>query len=117
MIDSETRTIRQSLPDRVAWRDVPEFERLDERVLAIDWLYGDIIDMGDGWVGWCPNNEPPAAAETLAWWWVARPDLGDEIATEADEEFRQIILEYVAEGVAPGDQGRKDLQDLDQVSK
>jgi len=49
--------------------------------------------------------------------WVARPNLGDEIATEADEEFRQIILEYVAEGVAPGNQGRKDLQDLDQVSK
>jgi len=117
VIDSATRSTLQSLPSRVAWRDVPEFERLDERVLAIDWLCGDIIDVSDGWVGWCPNNEPPTVAETLAWWWVARPDLGNEIAKEADEEFRQIILEYVAESVAPGDQGRKGLQDLDQVSK
>ncbi len=94
-IDLATRSMLQSLPHRVAWCDIPEFERLNERVSAMDWLYGDIVDMGDGWVGWCPNNEPPAAAETLAWWWIARPDLGNEIAKEADEEFREIISDYM----------------------
>lgn len=93
-MDPAIKSILQSLPDRIAWTDVPEFERLDERVSAMEWLYGDIIDMGDGWVGWCPNNDPPTSAETLAWWWVARPDLGNEIAREADEEFRELILDY-----------------------
>lgn len=97
-MDSATKSTLRALSRRIAWHDIAEFDRLNKRVMAIDWLYGDIIGMGDGWVEWCPNNEPPAAAETLAWWWVARPDLGNEIAKEADEEFREIISDYRNEG-------------------
>ena len=112
-MDPATKSILQSLPDRVVWTDVPEFERLDERVSAIEWMYGDIIDMGDSWVGWCPNNDPPTFAETLAWWWVARPDLGNEIGREADEEFRESILDYIANSTASADANREIDWDLD----
>jgi hypothetical protein len=71
----------------VLWKEVVQFERLDARVLGAEWLCGDVIGVGDGFVEWCPNHDPPSAKEAWAWWWVVRPDLG------AANEIRAVMAD------------------------
>lgn len=102
-MNSDVETILAALPRQVAWRDITQFEYIDERVLAANHLCGDIIGMSQGYVEWCPNSDPPSEAETLLWWWVVRPDLGSAIAYEATEEVREVIAYYVMEKHRPMD--------------
>jgi hypothetical protein len=96
-MNPDVEAIVRSLPLEVAWKDIVQFEHIDERVLAANWVSGDIIGVGEGFVEWCPNHDPPSDAETLLWWWVVRPDLGAAIAYEATTEIREVIAEYTRE--------------------
>ena len=57
----------------------------------------NLIGVNEGYIEWCPNNEPPSQIETLTWWWVIRPDLGAAIAIEAPDELKKIIGKHILE--------------------
>jgi hypothetical protein len=95
---SDIKAILQALPQKVAWEDVVHKQYLDERVAAMNYLYGDIIGVIEGFVEWCPNNDPPTEMETFAWSWIIRPDLSVAIMDALlDEEFREIATNYIVE--------------------
>lgn len=81
-------------PRTVAWSEIIDFDRLDDRRACIDCLYANTLGVNEGSVEWCPNNEPPSKEEVLAWLWFVRPDLGDEIRSEAPAELRALIQSY-----------------------
>jgi hypothetical protein len=83
-------------PKTVAWSDVVDFDRLDERRSCIDCLHANILGVNEGYVEWSPNDSPPSKAETLAWLWFIRPDLGDEISIDAPKELRNLIQKFQA---------------------
>jgi hypothetical protein len=85
-----------SPPKEVAWSDLVEFSRIDERRSSIDCLFPNILGVNDGFVEWCPNDNPPSQAETLVWLWFVRPDLGPEIAELAEPPLRNLIQMYRA---------------------
>lgn len=91
------KTYREILiapPETVAWTDVVDFDRLDERLSCIDCLFVNILSVSEDHVEWCPNDDPPSKSETLAWLWFIRPDLGCEIANDAPEELRKLIEKW-----------------------
>jgi hypothetical protein len=51
--------------------------------------------VNEGYIEWCPDNNPQTQLETLLWWWVIRPDLGAAIASEAPQELKEIISQYI----------------------
>jgi hypothetical protein len=83
-------------PKAVAWSDIVDCDRLDERRSCIDCLHANILGVNEGHVEWSPNDSPPSQAETLAWLWFIRPDLGVEIASEAPADLRNLIWKYEA---------------------
>lgn len=82
------------LPRTVRWEDIPEWDRFDDRRVQVDIIYVNTIGVNQGYIEWTPNDEPPSKAESLAWLWVIRPDLGPKIAAEADDDLRQAIEDY-----------------------
>ncbi len=92
---ADIEAILYTLPSKVAWSDVVQSEHINVRVLTVNHLFGDIIGVGEGYIEWCPNDDPPSVTETLLWWWVVRPDLGAAIAYEATEEIREAIVDYI----------------------
>jgi hypothetical protein len=91
----ELDIILQNIPREVDWDDIPEFERMDDRVSMVSMICSNIIGVNEGYIEWCPNDEPPIEAEILAWIWVIRPDLGEKIFPRANEDLRQTILDYM----------------------
>ena len=81
-------------PKKVAWSDVADFDRLDERRSCIDCLYANILGVNEGYVEWSPNDSPPSRDETLALLWFIRPDLGAEIASDASAPLRNLIHKF-----------------------
>jgi hypothetical protein len=81
-------------PKRVDWRDIVDRDNLDERRSCVDCLYVNILGINEGFVEWSPNCKPPANDETLAWIWFVRPDLGEQIASDAPAELRHLIEMY-----------------------
>ncbi|MFA6172959.1 MAG: hypothetical protein WC701_04680 [Kiritimatiellales bacterium] len=88
------REILNGPSQTVAWADVVDFDQLDERLSCLDCLYANILGVNEGYVEWCPNDNPPSKSETLAWIWFIRPDLGSEIANDAPEELRNLIQKF-----------------------
>ena len=84
-------------PKTVAWSDVVDFDRLDERRSCVDCLHANILGVNEGYVEWSPNDSPPSKDETLAWLWFIRPDLGDEIASDAPVPLRNLIQKFQAD--------------------
>lgn len=95
MIPLDVQSILDSIPNEVPWQDIPQFDRLDERVAIANDLCANIIGVNEASIEWCPNDEPPSMKETLIWWWVVRPDLGAAIAVEAPQELKEIIGNYI----------------------
>lgn len=48
-----------SIPHEVLWQDIVQFEKLDERVARANDICLNIIGINEGYVEWCPNNDPP----------------------------------------------------------
>ena len=85
-----------SPPETVPWTEVVEFDQWDERRACVDALYANTLGVGEGYVEWCPNDEPPSRSELLAWIWSIRPDLGNEIIENAPAELKELIESYQA---------------------
>ncbi|MEQ8974662.1 MAG: hypothetical protein RIE73_30290 [Coleofasciculus sp. C1-SOL-03] len=95
MLTLDIQAILDSIPTEVRWQDVVEFNKLDQRVTLANDLCANIIGVNEGYIEWCPNDEPPSRLETLIWWWVVRPDLGAAIAIEAPQYLKEIIGQYI----------------------
>jgi hypothetical protein len=95
MITLDIQSILSSIGNEVPWQDIVQFEKLDERVAIANELCANIIGVNEGYIEWCPNDDPPSRLETLVWWWVVRPDLGAAIAIEAPQELKKIISHYI----------------------
>jgi hypothetical protein len=94
-MDERLPSILDSIPNEVRWQYIVQFNKLDERVAIANDLCANIIGVNEGYIEWCPNDEPPSILETLVWWWVVRPDLGAAIAIEAPQELKEIISRYI----------------------
>lgn len=95
MLTIDVKSILNSIPNEVPWANIVHFDKLDERVAIANDLCANIIGVNEGYVEWCPNDDPPSKIETLTWWWVIRPDLGAAIAIEAPQELKEIISQYI----------------------
>jgi hypothetical protein len=95
MITLDIQSILNSIGHEVLWQYIIQFEKLDERVTLANELCANIIGVNEGYIEWCPNDDPPSRLETLIWWWVVRPDLGAAIALEAPQELKEIIGQYI----------------------
>jgi hypothetical protein len=95
MLTLDVQTILDSISNEVLWQDIVQFDKLDERVAIANDLCANIIGVNEGYIEWCPNDEPASRLETLTWWWVVRPDLGAAIAIEAPQELKEIISQYI----------------------
>ena len=95
MLTLDVQSILDSIPNEVLWQDIVQFNKLNERVGIANDLCANIIGVNEGYIEWCPNDEPPSILETLVWWWVVRPDLGAAIAIEAPQELKEIISRYI----------------------
>jgi len=81
-------------PATVPWSDVAEFDRLDDRRACVDALFPNILGVNEGFVEWCPNDDPPSEEETLAWLWFIRPDLSGQIARDTSDDLTDMIRHY-----------------------
>ena len=95
MLTLDVEKILNSIPNEVAWEDVVQFDKLDDRVAIANDFCPNIVGVNDGSIEWCPNEEPPSDLEKLVWWWVVRPDLGAAVALEAPLELKRIIGNYI----------------------
>ena len=95
MLTLDIQSILNSIPHKIPWQDIVQFEKLDDRVAIANALCANIIVVNENTIEWCPNNDTPNHLETLVWWWVVRPDLGAAIAIEAHEKLKKIISLYI----------------------
>ncbi len=95
MLTLDLQTILNSIPYEVPWEDIVQFKKLNERVALANDVCANIVGVNEGYIEWCPNDEPPSMLETFLWWWVVRPDLGAAIALEAPPELKEIISQYI----------------------
>ncbi|MEG3976068.1 hypothetical protein QT970_15810 [Microcoleus sp. herbarium8] len=95
MLTLDIQSILNSIPHKIPWQDIVQFEKLDGRVAIANDLCANIIGVNENTIEWCPNDDPPNHLETLVWWWVVRPDLGAAIAIEAPEELKKVISHYI----------------------
>ena len=95
MITLDIQSILSSIGNEVRWQDIVQIEKLDDRVAIANELCANIIGVNEGYIDWCPNDDPPSRLETLIWWWVVRPDLGAAIAIESPQELKEIIGQYI----------------------
>ncbi len=82
-----------SLPRRVAWNEIPQFDRLDDRIAAVNIAAGAIVDVTRGYVA-LTTADVPTEEELLAWAWLIRPDLEDQIMPLASGHLREAIESY-----------------------
>ena len=88
--------IPEDLPNEIPWDDIERFDDLDTRVSAINCLFANIIGVNDGYVEWCPNDDPPTDGEYLAWAWVVKPSLGKAISVRGPAELGKLVRAYDA---------------------
>ena len=84
-----------NIPDEVAFQEINDPDRMEERFFTIIEHYGDIVGMNEDSVEFCPNHNPPVKqTEVLPWLWLIKPELGNEIQKIADNQLKEIIAEY-----------------------
>lgn len=83
------------IPKVVNFKDIPQFDRMEQRFFTIEQYYGDIIGMNVDSIEFCPNHKPPELQkEILPWLWVIRPELKNQLLEIADKQLQQIIGDY-----------------------
>lgn len=50
----------------MAFSEIVEFDRIDDRVAIINTAFDLLIGMNLGFVEFCPNQNPPSRAEMIA---------------------------------------------------
>ena len=74
---------------------VTRVSTFEERRSMLEPRTSNIVGVSNGGVEFCPNDDPPSLAESLAFLWLVRPDLSEQILAETrDLGVREIILEY-----------------------
>jgi hypothetical protein len=81
-------------PRRALWSDIGDFDNLDERVSAVCVLFGSVVGVNNGYVEWCPDDNPPTEQERLAWVWLCWPNLGAQLSSKASGDLLQLINAY-----------------------
>ena len=88
---------RESLrffPRRVAWNDVAEMDRFDDRFGAVNVAEGPIMDVSDECLQLTTDEREPTHDQLVAWAWLVRPDLGPRLREIASREMREAIDYY-----------------------
>jgi hypothetical protein len=78
----------------VKFKDIQEFDRMEERFFDVDPYYSNILGMNIDYVEFSTLNEPPLKNEILAWLWVIHPEWKEEILEYADDTLKQLIKDY-----------------------
>ena len=97
----DVNSILSSIKHKVAWEEIVEFEKIDERVAVANCIFPNLIGINDGYIECCLSNDPPTLTETLTWWWTVRPDLGAAIASdvpkdiEEAQQLKEAIADYI----------------------
>ncbi len=92
---TELEQILESLPNEVKFEEITEFEKLDERISAVGVLYANTIGVCEGFIEFCPDNEPPLLEEKLSWIWTIKPNLGIDIQKQnVSENLKMLITSY-----------------------
>jgi len=93
-------TNTDKIPRVVEFKNIQEVERMEERFFDVQQFYGDIIGMNIDSVEFCPNNTPPEKNdEILPWLWLIHPEWKDEILELADSKLKELIQEYLNDGL------------------
>jgi len=84
------------LPNQVRWKDISEFESIDDRVALVNAYFVNLIGMNNGSVEFCSDSIPPTDEEYLAFLWLVRPKLSSKIAKliTHNKLFAQKIVEH-----------------------
>lgn len=91
----------QALPNPVPWAGVVECDSFDERRALVEPRTANIVGVLTDGVEFCPNDDPPSAAESLAFLWLVRPDLSTAILAEINEpSVAEVIAEFMS-GAGP----------------
>jgi len=89
-------SLGRSLAKEIPLSDVREVDDLDMRIGCVSVHFANIIGVGERSIEFCPNSEPPADDEVLAWTWVVRPDLKESILMQlGDHEFAEGVRQLV----------------------
>lgn len=92
--------IVESIPIEVKLSEIIDFDRLDERISAVGVLYANTIGVCNGYIEFCPDNNPPLIEEILSWIWTFRPDLSADILNyNLPKNLRLLIELYQAEDI------------------
>ena len=94
----DLKTLIDSTPIEVKFSNIVDFDRLDERISAVGVLYVNTIGVCDGYIEFCPDNEPPLTSEIISWVWVFRPDLSaDILKLTLPNDLKLLIESYQTE--------------------
>jgi len=92
---NELNKILESIPSEVQWSDIVDSDNFNERLSAVSALFVNTIGVGENYIEFCSDNEPPLKEEELSWVWSYRPDLANEILEmDLSEDFRVLIESY-----------------------
>jgi hypothetical protein len=94
----------KKIPRRVRFKDIQQFETMEDRFFAVDRTIGAILGMNEDSIDFCPDKEPPSRDEVLAWLWVIHPEYKAAILELGSERVRTAVLE--SEGTR--DEGTRD---------
>ncbi len=70
----------------------------DESINHLSVLFVNTIGVSDGYIEFCPDNEPPLKGEIISWIWTFRPDLGFEILNQNIEQDLRLLIGSYANG-------------------
>ncbi len=84
------------VPHRVAWQDVVDVHRFDERFGAVNAAVGPIMDVTADYVELSIDDDVPTHDQLVAWSWLIRPDLGRRLRQIATSGIRDAIDYYGA---------------------
>ena len=78
------------------WNSIVQFNEFDLRVSAVDSIVVNIIGVCNGFVEFCPDDNPPKYEEILCWIWAIRPDLTPELLNleNLNPGFRLLLKSY-----------------------
>lgn len=85
---------KKTIPRHVKFFEITELKQMEERFYDIDANFINILGWNKDSLDFYPNTEPPNNDEILAWFWVIRPDLKEEILKYCNETLKKLIQEY-----------------------
>lgn len=95
---TDLNKIIDSTPIEVKYKEIVDFDGLDERISAVGVLYANTIGVCDGYIEFCPDNDPPLIEEILSWIWTFRPDLSPDILKQSIPKDLKLLIESYQAG-------------------